>query len=180
MAPDASASADQQLELVLSLGPDGLPTGGASTVRLEATRERVYQVIAAFDRYPGRVPMIHRAERRGSQVDIDLRFRVALVTVKFNCLAALTEEPGRFLELRHLAGEPRGLRIRHDLAPLDDGRATRLTTFVGFEVHSLGWLVKLVLRHHPEVQFGIFAGTASALQHALKRALGASHLAPIA
>jgi hypothetical protein len=39
-----------------------------------------------------------------------------------------------------------------------------------FEVKSLGWLAKYFLKHHPEIQYGIFPGVALALLDSLKRA----------
>ena len=59
---------------------------------------------------PGRVPMIHQASPAGSPTST-LRFRVAGIG-EVRRRAAITEERGRWMELRHKDGEPRGLRIR--------------------------------------------------------------------
>ena len=40
-----------------------------------------------------------------------------------------------------------------------------------FDLMSLGWLAKYFLRHHPEIQFGIFPGVALVLVDSLRRAL---------
>lgn len=153
------------------LGPDGLPTAGAAVARVEAPPARVFALFHALEDYPGRVPMIHKTTRHGSRVTVDLRFKVALFAAKFEFTAEVIEVPDQSMELRWVSGEPHGLRIRHDLVPLDEGRATEVRTHVGFDINSLGWLVKFFLRHHPEIQFGVFSGTALALQHSLRQAL---------
>jgi hypothetical protein len=67
-------------------------------------------------------------------------------------------------------GEPRGLVIRYDLAPIEDGRATQLSVRIGFDLRSLGWLVKYFLKHHPEIQYGVYPGCALALAASMRRA----------
>jgi hypothetical protein len=41
---------------------------------------------------------------------------------------------------------------------------------IGFDIESLGWLVKLFLKHHPEIQFGVFSGCALALLESMRTA----------
>lgn len=172
MSEIASPTAQRSF-VEMSLGPDGLPTAGAAIGRVEAPPAKVFSLFRAIENYPGRVPMIDKTTRHGNRVTVVLRFKVALFSAKFEFTADVTEVPDQSMELRWVSGEPHGLRIRHDLRPLDDGRATEVRTHVGFDINSLGWLVKFFLRHHPEIQFGVFSGTALALQHSLKRAIAA-------
>ena len=55
------------------------------------------------------------------------------------------------------------------------GRAVRLeddacevTTSVTYDIYSLGWLVKYFLRHHPEIQLGVFPGTVLTILDSLR------------
>ena len=89
----------------------------------------------------------------------------------FSFTARVVEDPGKSLELQYLSGEPHGVRIRFDLVPIEDGRATRLVCASSFDLQSLGWLVKFFLKHHPEIQFGVYPGTALALLYAVRSAL---------
>ena len=63
--------------------------------------------------------------------------------------------------------------MRFELTPIDDGRACTVSGDGEFDLHSLGWLVKYFLKHHPEIQHGIFPGVALVLIDSLKRALAA-------
>ena len=83
----------------------------------------------------------------------------------------MTQEPERLIELRWTAGEPQKLRLRFTLTPIDDGRACLVEGDGEFDVLSLGWLVKYFLKHHPEIQFGIFPGVALVLIGSLRRAV---------
>jgi hypothetical protein len=68
-----------------------------------------------------------------------------------------------------VAGEPRELRIRFDLEDVGDG-TTRVRGAISFDVFSLGWLTKYFLKHHPEIQYGIFPGCAVALVDSMRKA----------
>ncbi len=171
--PEITPPTSEKSIVEVFLGPDGLPSAGAAIGRVEAPPAKVFGHFRAIERYPGRVPMIHKTTRHGNRVTVELRFKVALFSAKFEFTAEIVEVPDQSMELRFISGEPHGLRIRHDLTPLDDGRATEVRTHVCFDLNSLGWLVKFFLRHHPEIQFGVFSGTALALQHSLKRAVAA-------
>ncbi|MDB4967075.1 MAG: Polyketide cyclase / dehydrase and lipid transport [Myxococcales bacterium] len=151
-------------------GGDGLPAGAIATATVNRPVAQVWAVISDVERYPGRVPMIDKVRKEGQRITIDLRFKVSFISVGFQFSADVTVEPERWLELRWAAGEPKGIRLRFDLEPTDDGRATRVRSDAEFEVKSLGWLAKYFLKHHPEIQYGIFPGVALALLDSLKRA----------
>jgi hypothetical protein len=153
-------------------GGDGRPCGASAVARLEHPVSRVWAVIADVERYAGRIPMIHRVRRDGDRVTVDLKFKLALFSVGFQFTADTTHEVERWMELRWVAGEPRGIRLRFELLPLDEGRACLLRGEGEFDIHSLGWLAKTFLKHHPEIQFGVFPGVALVLIDSMRRAAG--------
>jgi len=155
------------------LGPGGMPVGASATSRIDRPVAEVWAVLADVERYAGFLPMVHRARRHGDDVTYDLKFRIGFFSVGFQFTAHATWEEAKWLELRWLAGEPKAIRLRFELTPIDGGRACTVTGDGEFDLHSLGWLVKYFLKHHPEIQHGIFPGVALVLIDSLKRALAA-------
>jgi ribosome-associated toxin RatA of RatAB toxin-antitoxin module len=151
------------------VAPDGRPLGAATTMRIERPVAAVWAVLSDIERYAGRLPMVDRARRRGDHVDFDLKFRVGLFSAGFEFSAHATYEEPNWLELRWTSGEPRGVRFRYTLTPLDDGAACLVEGDAEFDVQSLGWLVKYFLKHHPEIQHGIFPGVSLVLIDTLRR-----------
>lgn len=147
----------------------GRPTGAIAALRIAAPVTRVWQVVRDVEALPARVPMVHRVRRDGDRLDMQLRFRIAVFSAKFGFVARERHEEGRWIELDWESGEPRGIRLRFELQPLDDGAATRLSVAVSFDVLSLGWLASYFLRHHPEIQYGVFPGSALVLLDAIGR-----------
>ena len=62
------------------------------------------------------------------------------------------------------AGESVHFRLRS----VDDGRRTLVYCSMYFDVRSLGWLVDYFLRHHPEIELGVFSATAPVIVLTLK------------
>jgi ribosome-associated toxin RatA of RatAB toxin-antitoxin module len=155
--------------LEVRFGPDGLPAGANARVTIPCAPARVWEVIEALERYPERVPMIDRIRRDGRLVTIGLRFKIALLSVKFHCVVDAAIEAGRSLELSWVSGEPREIRLRFEVEPAEDGKST-LRTDAQFDLSSIGWVSKYFLRHHPEIQYGIFPGVALALLDSIYRA----------
>jgi hypothetical protein len=149
---------------------EGRPRSASAEARIEAPVARVWAVVADVGGYAARIPMIHRVRLEGDRVTVDLRFRVSLLSVGFQFIAEVTQEPERWLELRGVAGEPRGIRLRFELTPLDGDKACLLRGDGEFDVMSLGWLAKYFLRHHPEIEYGIFPGVALALVESMRKA----------
>jgi hypothetical protein len=114
--------------------------------------------------------MIHRARRDGDRITIDLKFKVAILSVGFTFVADAVYEQEKWLELRWVSGEPRGIRLRFELEPADEGRATIVRGDGEFDAQSLGWLAKYFLKHHPEIEYGIFPGVALALIDSMRKA----------
>ncbi len=152
------------------VAPDHRPIGASAVTRIERPPARVWQVVSEVDRYAERVPMVSKVRRKGERVEVDLKFRVALFSAGFEFTADMSSENQRWFELRWVAGEPRGIRLRFELSPLDEGRATLIRCDGEFDVMSLGWLVKFFLKHHPEIQHGVFPGVALVLLDAMRRA----------
>jgi hypothetical protein len=169
--PEAVLAAGGPL-VQIRLAPDGLPAAAVAAARIAASPARVWAVVSDVGSYVGRVPMMHRIRKDGDRVTVGLRFKVALFSVGFEFVAEVRRDEGRTLELRGVSGEPRGLRLRFDLAPLRDGAETLVQTTAELDVMSLGWLAKYFLGHHPEIQHGILPGVALALLDAMRRAAG--------
>jgi hypothetical protein len=83
----------------------------------------------------------------------------------------ISKEHEKYLELRWVSGEPRGIRLRFDLEPLDDGKACLVRSSGEFDAMSLGWLAKYFLKHHPEIQFGVMPGVAVGLLESMRQAV---------
>jgi hypothetical protein len=148
---------------------EGLPVAAIAARCIAAPRERVWGLIADVGNYAGHVPMLSHVTRNGDRVKVDLRFRIALFSVGFSFVADAVYEEGRWLELRYVSGEPRDLCLRFELEPDGDNR-TLIHAAIGFDVLSLGWLVRFFLKHHPEIRFGVFPGAALVLVESMRRA----------
>lgn len=160
-----------QTAVRVQMDDEGRPRGASAEARIERSVAQVWGVVADVDHYAERIPMVHRVRLDGDQVTVDLKFRVSFLSVGFQFVAVETHEEERWLELRGVSGEPRGIRLRFELEPLDGGRACLLRGEGEFDVQSLGWLAKYFLRHHPEIENGIFPGVAITLVEAMRRAL---------
>lgn len=152
----------------LHLGADGVPAGATAGLIIAAAPQRVWEVISNVDGYAGLIPMIHKIHREGDRVTVKLKFRISLFSVGFEFVADATRDEGRALELVHVSGEPRALRLRFTLEPTGDGR-TVLNAAIWFDMFSLGWLVKFFLKHHPEIQYGVFPGSAVVMVDSIRR-----------
>jgi carbon monoxide dehydrogenase subunit G len=154
------------------LGPDGKPVGAAASVVIDRPVAKVWAAVADIERYARFLPMVHRARREGDTVTFDLKFRIGFFSTGFQFTADATYEAEKRLELRWKAGEPKGILLRFTLAEHGEG-ATLVEGDGEFDLMSLGWLVKYFLKHHPEIQFGIFPGVALVLIDSLRRASAA-------
>lgn len=146
----------------------GKPSGAEATVVVAATPARIWQFIENVEGYAGVVPMLHKVRRSGDRVQVHLKFKISLFSVGFDFTADASYERERWLELRWIEGEPRDLRLRYDIADRGDGSST-VRASISFDPYSLGWLTKYFLKHHPEIQFGIFPGCALALADTVRR-----------
>lgn len=153
------------------LGADGGPVGAVAARLLPATRERVFRTITEVDRLAERVPMMDKVQLEGGRVTVHLRFGIGLFSARFSFKAERRVEDGHAMELRYLEGEPRDLRIRHEVHDAGAAGSSVLFTTVAFDAFSLGFLAKYFLKHHPEIRFGVFPGSALTLSDAVLRAV---------
>jgi carbon monoxide dehydrogenase subunit G len=151
------------------MAPDGHPLGAATTMRIPRSPAAIWAVLSDVERFTAKLPMVDRARRRGDTVEVELKFRVGFFSAGFTFTADATFEDEKWLELRWVSGEPRDIRLRFTLTPVDDGTACLVEGDASFDVQSLGWLVKYFLKHHPEIQHGIFPGVSLVLVDTLRR-----------
>lgn len=155
----------------LQLGARGLPVAACAAGRVEASTERVWSVLSDVSQYAVRVPLIDRVRVNGDTAEFLLRMKLAFFSVSFSFESKIERLAGKTLDLGYLSGEPRNIAIRYDVLPLDDGAASAIFVRIGFEIESLGWLVKFFLKHHPEIQYGVFPGCAVALLESMRVAV---------
>ncbi len=145
------------------------PNSAQAAARVAAQPARVWDVVADVERYAGHVPMMDKVSLRDDVATVGLRFRIAIFSAKFSFKARASKEEGRFLQLSHVEGEPRDLVLRFDVLPVEDPNTSVLVASIGFDISSLGWLVKFFLKHHPEIQYGVFPGSALTLVDTVRR-----------
>jgi carbon monoxide dehydrogenase subunit G len=156
--------------LHLATDDHGMPVAATAATLVDAPPSRVWPVVSDVSSFGARIPMIHHIQRDGDRVTLKLRFKVALFSFGFEVLADAHYEEGKWLELRYVEGEPRDMRLRLEVEGAGDG-ATVVHADIGFDIFSLGWLVKTFLRHHPEIRLGIFPGSAITILDAMRRAV---------
>lgn len=147
----------------LHLGPNGRPNGATACAHVPVPPERLWEVVSDLPSYANRVPMIDKVKLEGDHVSVHLKFKVTIVSVGFSFTAAVETVPGRSIGLRWVSGEPRDMRLAINIIPYADGKESILVGTGAFDIHSLGWLVKYFLKHHPEIELGVFPGVAFAL-----------------
>jgi ribosome-associated toxin RatA of RatAB toxin-antitoxin module len=158
----------QKASIEIDVGDDGTPASATATTRVGAPAARVWSAIADVDRYPSFVPMLASVRRDGERVTVHLKVKIAFFTASFHFVASVKLEEGRWLELRSTAGEPRDMHMRFDLTDGGDGTTTLRTT-MSFDPFSLGWMTKYLLKHHPEIRYGLFPGCAYGLADSMKQ-----------
>lgn len=149
----------------------GNPTAARAAMRIDRPVADVWRVVSDVARYEHRVPMMHRVRLDRDRATVDLKFKLSLFSVGFQFVVDVERKHEESIALRWVSGEPRGIHLRFDLDPLDDGAACRLRSTGEFDAMSLGWLAKYFLKHHPEIQFGIVPGVAVGLLESMRQAL---------
>lgn len=154
------------------LGENGLPAAARAAGRIAAPPTRVWAAVTDVESYARHVPMMTRVRRQGDRVTVDLGFKVSLFSVGFHFVAEVhKDEAARTLSLHGVSGEPRDLRLSFVVEPFgDDAGATLLHTSGEFDPLSVGWLAKYFLKHHPEIQMGMFPGVTLSLLGAMTKA----------
>ncbi len=156
--------------ITVRLDADGKPRGAAATDVIAHPPELVWSALRDVELYAKHLPMVHRVRQSGDDVTFHLRFKIGFFSVGFEFSARVTRDEGRGLQLVWIDGEPKDILLRFTLSPAEGGRACTVEGDGEFDLTSLGWLAKYFLRHHPEIQFGIFPGVALVLVDSLRRA----------
>jgi ribosome-associated toxin RatA of RatAB toxin-antitoxin module len=154
----------------VTVARDGRPIRAAARGRIEHSPSHVWATIYDLERFARYLPMVNHARRRGDSVTFDLKFRVGFFSAGFEFTTEAKYEAEKWLELAWTAGEPRDIKMRFALTPIEGEKACFVETEAEFDVQSLGWLVKYFLRHHPEIQQGIFPGITLVLLDSIRRA----------
>jgi carbon monoxide dehydrogenase subunit G len=154
----------------VTLDRAGRPVSAAATGRIERPVARVWSTIYDIERFARFLPMVNHARRVGDDVTLDLKFRVGFFSAGFQFTAAATYETDKWLALAWKSGEPRDIKLGFRLTPADGDAACIVETEASFDVQSLGWLVKYFLKHHAEIQHGIFPGITLVLLDSIRRA----------
>ena len=106
---------------------------------------------------------------------LELLYRFFLFRTKFHVEADVTVGEDGSLDLVGVSGKPQGLRAHFRAQPVvvakDGPEQTLVFCSLRFDVHSLGWLVDYFLRHHPEIELGVFSATAPVIVLTLKEAV---------
>lgn len=153
------------------LGPDGGPVAATAARKLRAPKDRVWRVMTDLDGMVHRVPMMDKIHIEGSRATVHLKFGIGLFSARFAFKVERVIEEDRAVELRYLEGEPRDLVIRQEIHEASTPDATLLYTSIAFDAFSLGFLAKYFLKHHPEIRFGVFPGSALTLSDSVVRAV---------
>jgi hypothetical protein len=159
--------------VLVTIAPSGLPVRAIARARIERSAARVWATIYDIERFADYLPMVSQARRRGDSVTFDLKFRIGFFSVGFEFVVKATYEAEKWLDLSWTAGEPRDIRMRFVLTPIEGEDACIVETQSEFDVQSLGWLVKYFLKHHPEIQHGIFPAITLVLLDSIRRATAA-------
>jgi ribosome-associated toxin RatA of RatAB toxin-antitoxin module len=164
------ASAHEGPVVRVTTGRDGRPSRASARGRIDRPVSRVWSTIYDIERFARFLPMVNHARRRGDSVAFDLGFRVGFFTAGFAFTTNATYEEEKWLALAWTAGEPRDIKLRFALTPIEGESACMVETEAEFDIQSLGWLVKYFLKHHPEIQHGIFPGITLVLLDSIRRA----------
>src|SRR5688500_3822913 len=108
------------VDLKVHIAPDGTPRGATAQEKLSVPLDRLWGVIVEVDKFPERIPMIHRVRLDGDRATVDLKFKLSLFSVGFHFVVDIHQEEKKWLELRWVSGEPRGIKLRFDLEEADD------------------------------------------------------------
>jgi len=165
----ATVSATHEPLLAVESTSDGLPVASTAVQVVNASPARVWEIISDPVRFTKRVPMIDHVKVDGDRVRMELRFKVALLSFGFKFECRSVKDEGKAVELHYVHGEPRDANIRFDILPHEDAGKSIVFARIGFDIMSLGWLVKTFLKHHPEIRYGVYPGSALSLLDAVKR-----------
>lgn len=153
----------------------GRPRGASSLQLVRAPADALWQVVRDPTAFPSFVRMVDSVQRLKADADgeellrVNLRFKITLFAAKFHFVARVHRVEHQLVELGYVSGKVRDVNIRFEIAPAGD-RLALLLCFIGFDQTSLGWLVKLFINHHPEIDWGVHAGSVMSVSASVRAA----------
>lgn len=162
--------------------PDGTLLRSVAAALVEAPLVRVVEEVRGIRTNQGGflrdVNLIHKVTvlpgpSGGLRLRLALRYRFLFFRTTFEVDADVTLGEGASLDLVGVAGKPSGLLAHFRALPVSPAGqpATLVMCSLRFDVSSLGWLVDYFLRHHPEIELGVFSATAPVIVLCLKEAV---------
>lgn len=164
--------------------PDGTLLRSVAVALVDAPLAQVVSEVRSIRAQRGgflrNVNIINKVTFLGDEGDrqrirLELRYRFFLFRTRFQLDADVTVGDDGSLDLVGVSGKPQGLRAHFRARPVvvsEDGREQTLVyCSLRFDVNSLGWLVDYFLRHHPEIELGVFSATAPIIVLTLKQAV---------
>lgn len=101
------------------------------------------------------------------RIRLDLRYRFFILRFGFHVVAEVSIGEDGTMDLVSVGGKPKNLVIHFRLVPVE-GDQTLFYCSLRYDVRSLGWLTDYFLRHHPEIELGVFSATAPVIVLTLK------------
>jgi len=162
--------------------PDGTLLRSVAAALVRAPLEKVVEEVRRIKSHDGGflrdVNLIHRVTvlpgtGEALRLGLALRYRFLLFRTTFEVEADVTLGEGASLDLVGVKGKPSGLLAHFRAIPVSPGgqAATLVLCSLRFDISSLGWLVDYFLRHHPEIELGVFSATAPVIALCLKEAV---------
>ena len=154
---------------------EGKPRSASSLQLVQAPVDTLWQVVRDPTAFPTFVNMVDSVQRLPpgpdgeEQLRVNLRFKITLFSAKFHFVAQVHRAEAQIVDLRYVSGKVRDVNIRFEVAPVDDQRSL-LLCYIGFDQTSLGWLVKIFIRHHPEIDWGVHAGSTMSVSSSVRAA----------
>jgi hypothetical protein len=151
----------------------GRPSSATCLMAIPAPAGSVWTRIRGLDALPALIEMVESLTSlppgpQGEElVHVKLRFKITIFTARFDFVARIERQDEHRLELIYHSGKVHDLRICFELAPVSADSSVLLCR-VGFDPRSLGWLANIFIRHHPEIEWGIHAGSALSVAQAAR------------
>ncbi len=147
------------------------PRAAAALMAVAAPAEVLWSIVGDIDRFPKLIRMVHSVRHLDPTpagvdvVEVNLRFKLAFFSTKFDFVATRETTGERRVEVHYLRGKVRDVVIEIEVLELDAEHSV-LRCHVGFDPLALGWLVKIFLRHHPEIEWGLHTGSVMSITSA--------------
>jgi ribosome-associated toxin RatA of RatAB toxin-antitoxin module len=147
------------------------PRAAAALMAVNAPAEVLWSIVGNIDSFPKLINMVHSVRHLDANADgvdvvkVNLRFKMAFFSTKFDFVATRETTGERRVEVNYVSGKVRDVAIEIEVLDIDAEHSV-LRCHVGFDPLSLGWLVKVFLRHHPEIEWGLHTGSVMSIASA--------------